>query len=56
MSRTTVVFLIILAAAIAARVAYRWFYGRERTYRRRRSRENRVYLERMAEKAEKEDP
>jgi hypothetical protein len=55
MSRTTIGFLIILVTAMAAKLVYRWYRGSERASRRRQSRENRAYRDRMAENDAREE-
>jgi len=54
MDRQIIAYLIIaaLVAALIAWLAYRWYHGRDRSYRRRRAREQLAHKEAMAAKAE----
>ena len=53
MDRQFVAYLIflMLVAAFAAWLAYRWYYGRDRSYRRRVAREELAHEKAMAAKA-----
>ena len=58
MDRQTLAYLIIVAlvAVLIAWLAYRRYYGRERSYRRRVAREHLAYKEAMNAKSEQAGP
>lgn len=53
MDRQSVAYLIlfVLVAALAAWLAYLWYHGHERSYRRRVAREDQAHEKAMAAKA-----